>query len=190
MSEDRPEFQALLEQLRDSSEEGARALLTVYGRVVLRIVRRRLHRRLRTQYDSQDVMQSIWAAFFDTPLEKRDFASPEDLINFLSRMATNKVVDLCRKRLLYQARNIGREQPLPSSVNAAPVLVDPGPTPSQQAVANETWEGLRQRARRPALQVLELLRQGMSYTEVAARLGVSERTIVRILRRLSPEFEP
>src|SRR3954451_7111593 len=106
------DFQQLMERVRAGSPEAAREVFELYSGHVRRVVRRQLHQRLRSQYDSLDLLQAVWASFFQVPVERYTFASPDDLIPFLSRLAYNKVVEVFRRHFQTGQRNLNREQPL------------------------------------------------------------------------------
>jgi RNA polymerase sigma-70 factor (ECF subfamily) len=156
-----------------------------YGEYIRRVIRRRLDPRLRPQYDSLDFVQSVWASVLQLPADRCTFATAEDLIGFLVRVAYNKVIDAYRRQLGTLKRDATREQPLgDGSVGG------PEPTPSQVAMAEECWEQLLDGQPEEGRRVLELLRQGYTHQEIADRLSVSVRTIHRLLRKLSAPEEP
>src|SRR4051812_332701 len=95
----RSEFAILMEKLRNQTEGAAEELIERYGPAVVRVVRRRLRKGLRSKFDSMDFVQSVWATFFATPAQQFDFDDPESLIKFLTKVARHKVVDAVRERL-------------------------------------------------------------------------------------------
>src|SRR4051794_31583783 len=84
-------FRELLKRAQLGCPEASRELYETYGRHVIRCVRHRLWRRMRTRFDSQDFSQQVWASFF---LEENlpDFQTPDDLMAFLGAMAEHKVI--------------------------------------------------------------------------------------------------
>src|SRR3954466_1628355 len=93
------EFQALLQRAQARDSEAVQRLYQKFSGPVQVVVRRHLEMSLRSAYDSQDFLQSVWAAFFCLGNSARyQFEKPEDLIRFLSRTAMNKVIDAARKR--------------------------------------------------------------------------------------------
>ena len=62
--------------------------------------------------------------------------------------------------------------------------------PSQIVVAREEWDRLV--AKLPTHQkiIVELLRRGYTHREIADKIGVDEKTIRRLIRRIAPEFLP
>jgi RNA polymerase sigma-70 factor (ECF subfamily) len=191
MSIDPQEFQSLLQGLRAGSQEAARRLVAGYGQVVLRVIRRRLHKRMRTKFDSDDFAQSVWGSFFATPLPEQGLERPEDLVHYLMALANNKVVDAIRQRVQGIKRNVTNERSLDgSAAGQALGLVDAKPTPSQAVMAKDIWDEVRARVERPGRRILEMIRLGMTRAEIAAALGVTEKTVQRLYRRLGEELQP
>jgi RNA polymerase sigma factor (sigma-70 family) len=189
MSSPTTDFEQLMARVRSGCPRAAREVFDRYSDYVRRVIRRRLNQRLRPQYDSIDFNQSVWASFFQIPPEQYTFATPDDLIAFLSRLALNKVVDETRKRLHTHKRDVTRERSLdaPPAAGLDELPADlPGrlPTPSQLAIAEEHWvqmlEGQGPRNRR----VLEMLRQGHTHQEIAEQLDTHPKVIQRLLRKI------
>ena len=187
MTDQPTEFDCLMERVRNGCAEAARELFEQYGGYVRTVVRRKLHQQLRSQFDSNDFTQAVWASFFTTPTGEFAFATPEELVRFLSGMACNKVTLAYRRRLQTAKRNAHREEPLPANEDdGAGLPRDPRqPTPSQVAVANEEWERLLEGQPSHYQLVLKLLRRGHTQAETAARLGMSPRQIQRIVEKLN-----
>ncbi len=187
------EFEDLMQRVRAGSPGAAREVYDRYNHHVQRVVRRYLARRLRRQYDSLDFLQEIWASFFAIPPEHYTFESPAELVNFLARVATNKVVDVYRHRVLTAKRDIGREVPIVSlpaedvpTGGPAVAAEPPGrePTPSQLSIAEERWQQLLRGQPPRCRRVLELLRQGHTYGEVSEQTGIHCKVIQRLVRKL------
>src|SRR5579871_2901574 len=152
------DFGSLMRRVREGCPEAAREVFDRFSPHVRRVVRRHLAQRLRRQYDSHDFLQAVWASFFTTPADRYAFDRPEDLVNFLARVATNKVVDAFRSRTATQKNDVGREESARPMTDAAD---PPGrePTPSQLAIAEERWELLLRGQSPEYRRVLELFRQ-------------------------------
>jgi RNA polymerase sigma factor (sigma-70 family) len=186
MTENVQVFQALMKRARDGCPEAIGQILATYGRSILRVIRRLLHKKMRSKYDSRDFTQDVWSDFFAQEIKDRDFASPEELRAFLVAIAKNKVMDAYRKRLACERHTTEREKSLDgSAANEAHELTDDTPTPSQVAMTREKWDELRtQLVDGPARRILEMLQQGLGYADIARRLRVSERTVRRVVGRL------
>ena len=176
-------FARLLHRVKEGSEEAMLELVENYGAHVFRAVRRRLNRAIRSKFDSGDFVQAVWASFFENRTRLADFASAKDLITFLARMAKNKVIDENRRHLFLQRRNVNREMPLYES-NAGETVVSPAPTASELVYADERLHQLTTAQSIRSRQVVELRRCGATYREIAAALGVEQRTVQRVLQRL------
>jgi RNA polymerase sigma factor (sigma-70 family) len=184
MAEDPQSFQLLMQRVRAGSPEAARELFDQYGHHVRRVVRRTLHKKLRSKFDSSDFVQSVWATFFAA--RPPGIATPEDLCAFLNRLARNKVVEVFRQRCQTDKYNVNRERSLEgSAAYQATRMAARQPTPSQVAVANEQWDQLRHDLPAHYRDILELTRQGNTQQEIAQKLNLHERTIRRVLRKLA-----
>jgi RNA polymerase sigma factor (sigma-70 family) len=179
-------FSSLMRQIREGSETATRELVVDYGSCILRVVRRRLKSTLRSKFDSQDFVQAVWASFFAFQPGRYRFDRPEDLVAFLSEMARNKVVEAVRQRLCSQKYDVNREQPLGESECPAGPPVCRQPAPEEIAIAREEWQRLLQDQPIHYQRILEMVRGGHRRQEVARDLGVSEKTVHRVLRKLQP----
>jgi RNA polymerase sigma-70 factor (ECF subfamily) len=176
-----------MEQLRRGSRQAAEVLCERYGPHILRVVRRKLDKKLRCKFDSQDFEQAVWASFFIDPSHEYRFERPEELIAFLADLAHNKLVDTLRQRYRTAKYNVNRERSLEgSAAQQARKVVARQPSPSELAVADERWDQLLAGQSPQNRRILELLRLGKTHREVAAEVGVSEKTIQRLIRKLDP----
>jgi RNA polymerase sigma-70 factor (ECF subfamily) len=183
------DFRTLMERFRQGDAAAARRLFEEYSPYVLRAVRRRLHGGLRSRYDSLDFTQDVWASFMATT-HGQQFDGPEALITYLARMAHHKVIDVHREQFVTQKRSRQREQSLTeSNPDRVP---GPTPTPSQVLMADEREDRLRRLLRQlpPKYQrAIDLRHQGRTYDEIAAQVGLSERTVRRLLQKLFDRLE-
>jgi RNA polymerase sigma factor (sigma-70 family) len=178
-----PAFTLLMQKIKDGSGEAFLELVETYGHHVYRAVRHKLNRAIRAKFDSGDFVQAVWASFFENRQRVIGFATTSDLINFLSRVAKNKVIDECRRRLGSQSKDVSREVPLDQSA-VAPSLVSPSPTVSELAMAGERLQ--RMLADQPSQfrKIVNLRVAGATHEEIAEALGVSAKTVQRVLKRL------
>jgi RNA polymerase sigma factor (sigma-70 family) len=188
MAKVQSEFEVQMQRVRAGSQRAVRALLERYKLPIFRVIRRRLHKELRSRYDSEDFVQSVWRSFFAIPPDKFEFESPEGLQAFLIDMAGKKVIDAIRKRLGTQKRDPNRSKSLDGSAAAAAGRVSARtPTPSQEAMGNELLAHLLDGRPAHHQQILLLLRQGKTHVEIAAELGMTERSKRRLIRELATE---
>src|SRR5436190_5461596 len=126
------EFDHLMRGLRGRDREAAPQVIERYGKCLRRFIRRRLNPLLQSQYDADDFIQEVWAAFFTRT--EYDFNREEELIVFLAQMAHHKLVDAERLHLYTRKRDLQRERPLESlSLAEVEQLSDPGTGPTAVA---------------------------------------------------------
>ena len=170
----------LIARIQSGDEEAARELLTRYEAKVRMVVRRQLPRLLRSRFDSLDFLQSVWGSFFHRiRTGPSDLEEERNLIAFLAWAARNKVIDEYR-RAATQKQDINREAPLRLDGDLAAA----GETPSQVAQARETYGRLHDLLPEDRRIILELKAAGFSSKEIGDRIGISERTVQRILEDL------
>lgn len=191
---DDEQFQALIRQARDRDDQAIAELLRHFEGEVRLIVRSHLPRALRVQFDSMDFVQSVFTSLFTGPEPGGEpaFESPRHFLGYLSGIAQNKVREEYRRRTRTKKYELGREEPLyvrrgereePRSVAAS------DPTPSAEAQATECLDQLLA-GRSPAeVAALRLRGQGVTFEEIAARTGLSERTVRRLIDTLRARME-
>ncbi len=181
------DFDALMQRIREGSQEAAQELFEIYGPHLFRVVRRQLHRTMRSKYDSADFVQAVWASFFAVEPEKTHFDTPEALISYLAKIARNKVIDAVRQRFGTIKYNVGRER----SLEAAEMfnqrrVVSREPSPSQVVRAKERKDQIMARLSEAQQPIVALVLEGYTHREIAEKLGLNERTIRRVLHKVTP----
>jgi RNA polymerase sigma-70 factor (ECF subfamily) len=182
------QFTALLARARAGEVAAVEALLGEFEQELQLIVRVHMPRVLRGKFDSMDFVQAVWASVFTgSPEGWGHFANIRHFRAFLAGVARNKVLAEFRRRTKTSKYNLSLEEPLyvqrggreePRSV------VAPGPSPSQQAQAADRLEQIVQGRSPVESQMVALRRQGLTYEEIAQRLGVHERSVRRIFEEL------
>jgi RNA polymerase sigma-70 factor (ECF subfamily) len=180
-----PDFAALLVRVQNGSDGATRLLIDSYGPHILRIVRRRLSRQMRSKYDSLDFVQAVWTSFFARRSDLVRFTRPEEMVAFLGVMATNKVIDETRTRMLTERGAGRREVPLePGSPRHDAALAAQQPTPSEAVAVKDLWEVLLEGQPSHYRRILQLRRTGLPYEDIARQLGVNEKTVRRVIDKL------
>ena len=173
-------LEALLNQLCSGDAAAAEQVFRTYEPYLRKVVRRHLPRSFRSKFDSMDIVQSIWA---DLLCGFRDagwrFADKEHLRAFLVKATRHRLIDRCRRH----ATATEREQPLQVGVQQLPPA--PQPQPSEVAEANELWEHLLTLCPPAHRDLLRLRREGVPIADIAARSGLHEDSVRRILRDLA-----
>jgi RNA polymerase sigma factor (sigma-70 family) len=153
---------------------------------VLRVVRRKLDRPMRSLYDStdfaSDVMKSLAAKF-----DKFDFPSLDSLNAYLVQAAKQKVIDEYRRRHTLK-HDIGRERSVDwvdGQDTMRLSLASGDPTASQEAQASEVHARLLAHLDETEREIVELKHQGLNNHEVAQKTGWHVRKVQRFLQVLS-----
>lgn len=174
-------LQALLERLCQGDEQAAEQVFRTYEPYLRKVVRRQLPARLRAKFDSLDIVQSVWADTLDGFRRAGwRFEDADHLRAFLVKATRHRFIDRYRQH----RRALERERPLiDGEGEGAPV--SPGPRPSEVARADDLWDKLLALCPPEHHDVLRLKRQGLEAPEIAARTGLHEDSVRRVLRQLA-----
>jgi len=180
------EFEQLLKEVQAGSEAAAWTLVETYGPHILRSVRRLVDDRLRQQLDSQDFVQAIWASVFARPQKLHAMRQPAELIAYLAVLTRNTVVDEARRQKDAKKRAISRNQSLSDSMFSREECQQRArqSRPSEMAIAREQWERLAENQPPHYRQIIVLRLHGHTFRAIADELGMSERTVRRVLDQL------
>ncbi|WP_422927193.1 RNA polymerase sigma factor [Singulisphaera sp. PoT] len=183
------EIPTFLARIQAGDESAARELLTRYEAEVRLVVRRQLPRLLRSRFDSLDFLQSVWGSFFRrVRTGPAEFEDSRHLVAFLARAAKNKVIDEYR-RAASRKQDMHREEPLWVDGGRPKDLPADTDTPSELAQAREVFGRLRDLVPEGRRTIIELKAEGLSSKDIGERLGISERTVQRVLEDLRKRAE-
>jgi RNA polymerase sigma-70 factor (ECF subfamily) len=175
----------LIARARSGDEAAVRDFLTQFEGEVRLMVRGRLPKKLRTQFDSMDFVQAVWQSFFSRlRKDPSGFENVQHLRGFLTGIVRNKVYAEHRRLTRTEKHAIAREQRLylrRGSREIALELVSPEPSPSQAIQASERLAQLVAGCGPREVQVITLRHQGMTFAETAGRTGINERSVRRII---------
>ena len=131
----------------------------------------------RAKFDSTDVLQSVWVHVLgDAVRSGRRFASREHLRSFLLLVTRHRLTDRQRHfRGVLASEASAPDASLPSTE----------PRPSEHARANDLWRRLLDLCPPAHHELLRLKRQGYRLAEIAARTGLPEASLRRLLRKLA-----
>lgn len=124
----------------------------------------------------------VWASFFTDPNPLARFANPEQMIRYLVAMARNKVCDAERRRCAGKRGGANVEKPLDETAPDAPRSDE---TPSQCAIARERLQILQKVTSERDREIVRLRMMGLSYREIADRCDLNERSVRKIIDRLT-----
>lgn len=172
----------VIEQLLQGDTAALAELFAAYESYLRAIVRGQLSAALRSKFDSVDVVQSVWVQLLRQM--ERDGCRVNDPAHLRALLVT-----MARRRLVSRARQCRwvTEADLPADEGepAADVRL---PQPPDAAQANDLWERMLTILPPEHHSVLLLKRDGLPLQEIAARTGLHEGSVRRILRRLAREL--
>jgi RNA polymerase sigma factor (sigma-70 family) len=172
----------LLERINRGDHTAAQDLYLVYTSYLRVVVRRLFPSQLRPAFDSSDVVQSVWVHVVRSlGAEGWHVDTEKQLRALLALIARRGVVrrvrSQCRLEIEGEAGN--RLDNLPAKTQ---------PRPSEIAQGEELWQCMIANCAPEHRSILELRRQGLPLTVVAARTGFHEGSVRRILRKLAREL--
>jgi RNA polymerase sigma-70 factor (ECF subfamily) len=171
----------LIERLNDGDLSAAEHAFLAYEPYLRMAVRRQLGGRLRAKLDSMDIVQSVWADVLCGLHETNwQFADRAHLRAFLVRLVNNRLIDRHRqhRRALERERSLNE-----TAVRSLPTASDP--RPSEVVQVGELWDQILAACPPAHHEIVRLRRQGLALTEIAARTGLHEGSVRRILYELS-----
>jgi RNA polymerase sigma factor (sigma-70 family) len=177
-------------RVRAGDADAAAELVQQYERAVRVAVRVRLtDPRLRRQFDSMDVCQSVMASFFVRAAAGQfDLENPAQLVGLLVQMARNKLLMQVRKHR-QQRRDVGRVEP---GGEDAPPVADDTPGPVRRAVGRELLDALLERLSPNERELAQRRALGQTWDEIAIDLRETPQALrqrlSRALNRVAPEL--
>jgi RNA polymerase sigma-70 factor, ECF subfamily len=190
MSHD-PDFADLMGRLRRGDPAAAEEVFRRFAGRLIALARQQLGERVRRKVDPEDVAQSALKSFF-----RRQAGGEYDLEDWDSLWSLLTVITLRKcghqvRHLLAARRDIRREQALPRAEDSSATweVIAREPTPEEAALLAEAVERLLHGLAGYQRQTVELALQGCGVPEISAQVGVSERTIYRLLGRVKRKLE-
>ncbi len=174
-------LETLLARLSAGDDAAAAQAFLAYEPLLRLVVRRQLSNRLRSKFDSTDIVQSVWCDLlrgFRAGTWK--FPDSDHLRAFLVQATQHRFLN----RLRDVRRAVDLEQPL-SENGMATNLVSREPRPSALAASDELWNKLVELCPPAHRELLSLKRQGLTLAELAARTGLHPSSVRRILYDLA-----
>jgi RNA polymerase sigma factor (sigma-70 family) len=162
----------LIEEVQRGHIEATEQLYQRYYQRLVELARRQMNWRLRGVEGSSDLVQSVLRSVFELIREERvQLPEDGDLWPLLVRIALNKI----RNKAKYWKRE-RRDQNRLSSLSGIDA-VQKEPTPEDVAALDETVKELFAHFSDRRQAVLSRLLQDYKVGEIAAELGISERTV-------------
>jgi RNA polymerase sigma-70 factor (ECF subfamily) len=174
---------ALLDRIGRGEVEAADALFQAYTPYLRAIVRRQLSDRLRSQFDSADVVQSVWVQVVrQLGRDGWQVGSEDQLRALLATIARRRLISRVRR---HDARP---DEVAPPACGLDAISADRSARPSEEAQAGDLWADMLRLCPPEHRTILRLKRDGLSLAEIAGRTGLHEGSVRRILRRLSRDL--
>jgi len=182
------DLRQLLESVKAGDPDALWRLVESFGPHVMRVIRRKLSRELRTRFDSADFAQQIWLSVLCHGDRIFEFNTPEELVRYLAGITRNKLNLEYRRQFETGKRALRRERAAANGggANLDDLTVD-APTPSEFAMARERWQQLEAGLDPRDREILQLKYSGHTNVEIAAQLSINERTVRRLLDRLAQQ---
>lgn len=189
MDSEHSAFRNAIEQVCKGSEEAAWDFIAEYGPHIQRVVRRKLRQhhlteQMQPKFDSVDFVQMVWASFFTEREKLTRFQEPSELIGYLAGMASNKVLQESRRRMLYQKYNVNRESPIAENGDDESSFVRRAATPSHVLMAREQVDELMRGRSERDRHILMLRMSGATFEEIGQKVGVHERTARLVVEKV------
>jgi RNA polymerase sigma-70 factor (ECF subfamily) len=180
MSDEQVTFADFLRRIRAGDQQAATELVRRYEPAIRLEVRRRLNDPSLTPIlGSMDICQSVLASFFvRVAVGQYDLDNPGQLLGLLVAMTRNKLAGHVRRQHR-QRRDCRR------AVTGTELLADQpgGLPPDQMAEGKELLEKVRQGLSDDERQLVDLRAEGLTWPEVAVRVGGEAQTRRRQLTR-------
>lgn len=176
-----PPLEHLLELLSEGNAEAIEQVFVNVAPGLRTLVRRQISGALRSKFDSEDVVLSVWTDLLDGFRDGRwRFETAAQLRAFLVTATRRRLIDRVRQH----RRAIELEQPFGADEDARQ-LASAIAAPSEEARGNELWRQLLALCPPAHRELLNLKRQGLPLAEIAARTGLHASSVRRILYDLA-----
>jgi RNA polymerase sigma-70 factor (ECF subfamily) len=171
----------VLEKLCNGDPAAAAQVFLALEPYLRMVVRKKLPARLRTKFDSMDVVQSVWADVLRGFREDGwHFDDEAHLRAFLAKLTRNRFIDRFRRH----RTAVAREQVF-TDLQQADELVSQLPGPSELVQADELAERMVALCAPAHREIVRMRMRGVAVAEIATRVGLHVGSVHRILRELA-----
>lgn len=176
-----------------SGDEGIlREFHQKFGPMLHGIADSRLAPSMRSRFDADDVVQSVFRTFFRrAQVGYFKFEDNQRLWNLMCAITLTKLREKARFHTR-QSRSVKREQSVADAGEAASTrseIASSQPTPADNVEFADAFEALLSSLDEAEQKLVDLKLQDLTNDEVAEALGVSERTVRRMLHRMQEKIE-
>jgi RNA polymerase sigma-70 factor (ECF subfamily) len=175
----------LIERCRQGDQDAARQLFDDYLERLLPVASRRIGQRLKSRVDPEDVIQSVFRTFFSRLTDGQfSIHDQNDLFRLLMRITVHKTLrQVAHHKAAKRDPNHEVAQTADSQEQLFQLLAAE-PTPDTALLYLDELEQFLSGFQKDDRQILELLMQGYSTTEIAKQLNTYDRKIRRVLERI------
>lgn len=188
MENDDLQWREMIAGLRDGNADAAHAFWNRFSPVLHNIADRHLSERLRRRLGPEDVVQSVCRTFFRRAQGGQlELGEADSLCSLLCAITLNKI----REKARFHSR---RKRGLDHEVQAGPgaddsiasglQLFDRAPGPDQAAEFADQFAQILSLLDEEERHIIDLKLQDYTHEEIARKLGTSERTVRRIMKRI------
>ncbi len=191
-SASRDDWERLIKGLMSGDEVILREFHRKFGPMLHGIADSRLAPSMRRRFDADDVVQSAFRTFFRRArIGYFKFDDNQRLWNLMCAITLTKLREKARFHTRH-SRSVKREQSVEGSGESASArseLESSQPTPAESIEFADAFEALLSSLDENEQKLVDLKLQDLTNDEVAETLGVSERTVRRMLNRLQEKIE-
>jgi RNA polymerase sigma-70 factor (ECF subfamily) len=182
---DTPGDDKCVERWRAGDEQAAAELYNRYVQRLVAVAQRRLSAKLAARLDPEDIVQSVFRSFFGRAQEgKFTFKEADDVWKLLVQITIHKTL----KQVDYHRRgkrNAAAEvSPSERHQDLLIAHLAKEPTPEEATAFLDELEHFLQQMRPEDRKVIEMRLEGYDNIEIAAKLGISDRKIRRLMERM------
>jgi RNA polymerase sigma-70 factor (ECF subfamily) len=161
-----------------------------FGPLLERLAEKNMAPGLRPRLGPEDVVQSVCRTFFRRAKEGQFQLDDQDnLWRLLVAITLTKIREKTRYHMR-DKRGMQHERALAAGDDSVgPALPAAGPTPAEMAEFTDLLEATLAGLDEEERQVIQLKLQEFTHDEVAEKLGCSERTVRRILKKVQTRLE-
>jgi len=188
---DETSFRVLMDELVNGREAAAVEIVEKYTAALVAIARREINPKLGRRVDPEDVVQSAYRSFFlRMGRGEYELGNGQELWKLLVTITLNKV----RKQGKFhhaQKRNVSRDESAGGSGCGPPradLARSTEPSPEDAAMLIEEVSALLSGLQPDQRPLIELRLQGYTSVEIAKQTGRAERSVRRILERVSKQL--
>jgi RNA polymerase sigma-70 factor (ECF subfamily) len=192
MCDDDERMQRLIAGLRTGDGRVLQEFWDQYGPQLQRLAERNLADAVRRRVGPEDVVQSVCRTFLRRARDGQyQVADSEQLWSLLCAITLTKIRQQVRFHMR-KKRGLDVEARMPSRPDDSTAGFDPaaaGPTPAEAAEFADQLQQLLASFDEEERQIIDLKLQDHTYDEIAQRLGSSERTVRRIMKRVQSRLK-